>query len=114
MPRTARIKNQTGIYHMILRGINKQTIFEDSQDAEKFLQTLEEYKVKSEYKIYAYCLMGNHIHMLIKPYLQQIHPQHFSMPSPDGRVFISLPIYWRCSLLIRIKLLLSALSVPEW
>lgn len=66
MPRTARIKSQTGIYHMILRGINKQTIFEDSQDAEKFLQTLEEYKVKSEYKIYAYCLMGNHVHMLIK------------------------------------------------
>lgn len=66
MPRTARKKSKTGIYHIVLRGINRQTIFEDEEDAEKFLQTVKDYKNKSGYKIYAYCLMGNHIHLLIK------------------------------------------------
>lgn len=66
MPRTARKKSKSGIYHLILRGVNRQTIFEDEEDAERFLHTLEEYKDKSGYKMYGYCLMGNHIHLLIK------------------------------------------------
>lgn len=66
MPRTGRKKSKTGIYHIILRGANRQTIFEDEEDAEKFLQTIKEYKNESGYKIYAYCLMGNHIHILLK------------------------------------------------
>ena len=44
MPRAARMKSKTGIYHIILRGINKQTIFEDEEDRERFIQTLGEYK----------------------------------------------------------------------
>lgn len=66
MPRTARKKSKTGIYHIILRGINRQIIFEDGEDAGKFLQTLKDCKEKSGYKLYAYCLMGTHIHLLIK------------------------------------------------
>mgnify|MGYP000695884322 CR=1 FL=1 len=55
MPRTARKKSRSGIYHIILRGINRQTIFEDEEDAVKFLQTLADYKEKSGYKVYGYC-----------------------------------------------------------
>ena len=66
MPRTARIKSSSGIYHIMLRGINRQIIFEEDEDAEKFIQTLKDCKEKSGYKLYAYCLMGNHIHLLIK------------------------------------------------
>src|SRR6056297_2642437 len=66
MPRTRRLKSETGIYHVVLRGINKQTIFEDEEDNEKFLQTLDQYKQKSGYKLLAYCLMGNHAHLLMK------------------------------------------------
>lgn len=51
---------------MILRGINRQTIFEEPEDANTFLKILKHYKEKSGYKIYGYCLMGNHIHILIK------------------------------------------------
>lgn len=50
---------------MILRGINRQTIFEDDQDVEKFMETLKHYSDVSGYNIYAYCLMGNHIHLLM-------------------------------------------------
>ncbi|OQB14538.1 MAG: Transposase IS200 like protein [Firmicutes bacterium ADurb.Bin193] len=66
MPRTARGKSSTKIYHIVLRGINRQNIFENDEDFTKLLQTLEVYKKKSGFEIYAYCLMSNHIHLLIK------------------------------------------------
>ena len=66
MPRKPREKSSTGIYHVILRGINGQVIFEDHEDFEKFLQTIIKYKDVSEYEIYAYCLMSNHVYLLIK------------------------------------------------
>ena len=66
MPRQARKKTESGIYHIMLRGINQQQIFEDSEDFEKFLQILKDCKAVSEYKLFAYCLMGNHIHLLVQ------------------------------------------------
>lgn len=50
----------------MLRGINRQQIFEDTEDCYKFLAILTEYKEICAYSIYAYCLMGNHVHLLLK------------------------------------------------
>ncbi|MCH5210577.1 MAG: transposase [Oscillospiraceae bacterium] len=66
MPRKARVKSESGVYHIMLRGINQQLIFEEKEDYLRFIETLEKYKAISEYKIFAYCLMPNHIHLLIK------------------------------------------------
>lgn len=66
MPRSARKKSNSGIYHIMLRGINRQQIFEDEEDNQHFLETLLKYKEQCEYIIYAYCFMGNHIHILLK------------------------------------------------
>ena len=66
MPRRARNKSESGIYHIMLRGINRQSVFEDDEDREKFLQTLSECKGISNFLLFAYCIMGNHIHLLIK------------------------------------------------
>ena len=66
MPRLPRQKSDSGIYHIMLRGINQQVIFEDDEDYFKFIETLENYKAVSGYKLFAYCLMSNHIHILIK------------------------------------------------
>jgi len=66
MPRTARKKSESGIYHIMLRGINRQQIFEDEEDNLHFLETLKKYKEQCGYEIYAYCLMGNHLHILLK------------------------------------------------
>ena len=66
MSRKAREKSESGIYHIMLRGINQQQIFEDTEDYEKFLDVLKDCKEICEFKLYAYCLMGNHIHLLIK------------------------------------------------
>ena len=66
MPRQARQQSESGIYHIMLRGINQQNIFEDKEDKERFLQTLNHYKAISGYTLFAYCLMSNHIHLLLK------------------------------------------------
>ena len=66
MPRQARKKSSAGIYHIMLRGVNQQQIFEDSEDCDKFLQVLKDCKAISEFKLFAYCLMGNHIHILLQ------------------------------------------------
>ena len=66
MSRAQRKKSSTGIYHVVFRGINRQQIFEDHEDYERFLFLLKQYRETSRYAIYAYCLMPNHIHLLIK------------------------------------------------
>lgn len=67
MPRSARSQSRSGIYHVMLRGINRQQIFYDEEDYSYLTRILSRYKSVSNYKIYAYCLMGNHIHILIRP-----------------------------------------------
>lgn len=66
MPREARKKSRSGIYHVMLRGANKQEIFHDNQDCLKFLGTVANYKMKLEMSVYAWCLMNNHVHLLLK------------------------------------------------
>lgn len=72
MPRQARKHSESGIYHVMLRGINQQQIFEDTEDCDKFIQILHECKAVSEFKLFAYCLMNNHIHLLIRPETEPI------------------------------------------
>ncbi|MGD9567409.1 MAG: transposase [Sedimentibacter sp.] len=66
MPRGPRVRSESGIYHIIMRGINRQILFEDEEDFTRFIQTLQRYKETCGYKLYAYCLMGNHLHLLLK------------------------------------------------
>ena len=66
MPREPRLQSESGIYHVMLRGINQQQIFEDSEDNQMFLQALKDCKQISRFKLLAYCLMGNHVHLLLQ------------------------------------------------
>ena len=66
MPRTARKISPTDIYHVIVRGVNRQTIFESDADRYRFLKTINKYKSECNFALYAYCLMSNHVHLLIK------------------------------------------------
>ena len=66
MPRAAREKSHSGIYHVMLRGINKQNIFEESEDYGKFLKLLEQCMNADGIELYGYCLMTNHVHLLLK------------------------------------------------
>jgi len=66
VPRYARRKSSSKVYHVMLRGINRMSIFYDDDDRTKFLETMGRMKKEGEFEIYAYCLMDNHIHLLIK------------------------------------------------
>ena len=66
MPRFARKKSSTGIYHIMLRAVNRQKIFHDREDAQRFIDTLARFEKQSGYKLYGYCLMPNHIHLLLQ------------------------------------------------
>ena len=75
MPRQERQQSATGIYHVMLRGINKQDIFEDEEDyvrMKEIFMRLNERRdetgspLPQAYTMYAYCLMSNHIHLLIR------------------------------------------------
>ena len=65
MPRTKRIFSPSGYMHLILRGVGKQIIFEDSADRRYFIKLLKHYSAENETTILAYCLMDNHVHLLI-------------------------------------------------
>ena len=66
MPRKAREKSGSGIYHVMMRGVNRQLIFEDREDREYFLELLLKYRKRSGFELYGYCLLGNHVHLLLK------------------------------------------------
>ena len=66
IPRIAREYSKSNVYHVIIRGNDKQNLFYDNQDRYVFLDRLKQSKEKFEFKIYSYCLMNNHVHMVIK------------------------------------------------
>ena len=65
MPRIARKISSTKVYHIILRGNDRQDIFLDEQDYHKFLKIVKILKEKYQYDIFTYCLMSNHVHLVI-------------------------------------------------
>ena len=75
MARKARENSISGIYHVMLRGVNRQDIFECEKDYLKFLDLLrraafprDEYNKPSppNLAVFAYCLMPNHVHLLVR------------------------------------------------
>ena len=66
MGRQARQLSRTGFYHVIFRGINRQHIFEEECDYSYLLRILGLLKAEMNFEIHAYCLMSNHVHLLLK------------------------------------------------
>ncbi len=83
MPRESRIKSALGIYHVMLRGINKQNIFFCEDDFLRMMHILQEAPMEKDTAteeiisdslctIYAYCILDNHLHILIREGKQNI------------------------------------------
>jgi len=66
MPREARVVTENACYHIITRGNQKQLVFLDSLDYERYLSILAKYKNKYKFKLYCFCLMPNHVHLVIE------------------------------------------------
>lgn len=70
--RTPRLVSGTNVYHVMTRGNEKKKIFLDDADRQRFLDTLEVKGKNNEFILYAYCLMPNHIHLIVKEERQDI------------------------------------------
>jgi putative transposase len=66
MPRIARISPKECVYHILTRGNNRQDVFKDEKDYEKYKEILQRYKDKFRFKLYHYVLMRNHIHLVLE------------------------------------------------
>lgn len=66
LSRQKRKLSLSKIYHIIVRGNERKNIFVDDEDRKKIIQILANKKKKDEYILYAYCLMNNHLHLLLK------------------------------------------------
>jgi len=74
MPGTARVVLANQPYHIAQRGHNRQVVFAHADDYRFYLETLKEWKTNLECRVHAYCLMTNHVHLVIDPGLQAEHP----------------------------------------
>ena len=63
MSRLSRNYSESGVYHILFRGVNQQNIFEEKQDYIKLLETIENVKKDMHFELYAYCFMSNHVHL---------------------------------------------------
>ena len=67
MPRIARIAPRGHIFHILTRGNNRQKVFGDEIDYQKYLEILHRYKEKHQFKMYHYVLIENHVHLVLEP-----------------------------------------------
>lgn len=72
MPRAARRASASDTYHVVIRGIGRQIIFEDDVDRAQFMCKLADYLEECRGTIYAWCLMENHVHLLLRMPLDKL------------------------------------------
>ncbi len=66
MPTQRRVIYDGAVCHIIQRGNNRQKVFREEEDYKKFLSLIKEYKDKFAFELYNYCLIPNHLHLLMK------------------------------------------------
>ena len=66
MARRPRVEFPGALYHVITRGNQRQKIFYDDQDRNKYLSLLQDFKEAYSFRVYAYVLMRNHVHLLME------------------------------------------------
>ncbi len=72
MPRKARIDAPGALHHIIVRGIEQRQIFRDDRDRDQFIQRLSDVLTETDTPCYAWALMPNHVHLLLKTGLTPI------------------------------------------
>ena len=70
MPRALRIQDAGYLHHVICRGNDRQAIFKSDHDFQKYLYLLEEARNLYPIHIYNFCLMDNHVHLIVEPLVE--------------------------------------------
>jgi REP element-mobilizing transposase RayT len=66
MARKLRVEYEGAIYHVVIRGVERRKVFGDDADRERFVNRLSKYAEEMEVRLYLFCLMNNHIHLLFE------------------------------------------------
>jgi REP element-mobilizing transposase RayT len=66
MPRLARLDAPGALHHLMIRGIERRTIFKDNKDRDNFIQRLGTLVSETQTDCYAWVLMSNHAHFLFR------------------------------------------------
>jgi len=66
MPRAARIAPKESVFHVLTRGNNRQDVFKDGGDHRRYIEILQKYKERYDFKMYHYVLMRNHVHLVLE------------------------------------------------
>ena len=66
MPRIFRIIPEEGVFHILTRGNNRQEVFHDAVDFRRYIDFLKDYKEEHKFLLYHWCLMPNHVHLIIE------------------------------------------------
>ena len=67
-----RERSESGFYHVFQRGVNHFDIFEDDIDREFYLDRLQRYAKEADVEIHSWCLMSNHVHLLLRTSLEKL------------------------------------------
>ena len=76
MPRNARIDKPGLLQHVIVRGIERRPIFLDEQDKKVFLLRLGQLLKDSDTDCFAWVLLDNHFHLLLRPNRQRLAEEY--------------------------------------
>jgi REP element-mobilizing transposase RayT len=66
MSRPLRIEYSGALYHVIARGNERRAIFRDDVDRQSYLERVARYRNRFAFRLHAYCLMTNHVHLAIE------------------------------------------------
>lgn len=61
-----RVESKYGLHHVVTRGTGRMILFEEEEDYERYLQAARRFSASLDLEIYAYCLMDNHVHLVIR------------------------------------------------
>ena len=67
MSRKRRVILPGYYYHTMIRGNGGKPIFHDGEDRTRFCLLLQYAKEKHDFRVHGFCLMGNHVHLLLQP-----------------------------------------------
>ncbi len=87
MPRRPRIEFDGGLYHVFTRGNRREPTFIDDHDRQRFLERLETVTTDTDIELYAYVLMPNHLHVVIRRRHVRVGRFMHRLLSPYARYF---------------------------
>ena len=98
MARKPRVHYEGALYHVITRGNNKEKVLREESEKEEYLKIIKKYKDRYGFKLYSYCIMDNHAHLLIEvgniplskimQGIQQVYTQRYNKSKKQtGHVF---------------------------